>query len=78
MSDTDGWLAAAKTAEWHIRENRKEIALYEQARRDAITALIGAGWSMRKLGAELGLSAARINQIHNDTRTMIPMNGSKP
>ena len=77
-TDVDQLLAEAKLAEWHIREGRKEIAVYERARKDAINALIDAGWSMRKLGAELGLSAARVNQIRNDTRTMAPMNGSNP
>jgi uncharacterized protein YerC len=56
-------LERARAAEASIREDRARRAELDAIRRDAVIELINQGWTTRRLGAELGLSAARITQI---------------
>ena len=56
-------LTRARAAEATIREHRAHRTELDIIRRDAIIELTGQGWTTRRIGAELGLSAARITQI---------------
>lgn len=56
-------LNRAREAEAFIRHDRTRRAEADQIRRDAIIELTTQGWSTRRIGAQLGLSAARITQI---------------
>ncbi len=56
-------LTRAQQAEAFIRNDRTLRAEADRIRREAIIELTQQGWSTRRIGAQLGLSAARITQI---------------
>lgn len=66
-------IARAKEAEGYLRRVRTSADTVQTIRAGAITELLTAGWSVRKVATEVGLSASRVQQVKDTTK----QNGSK-
>lgn len=56
----------AKEAEGYLRRIATSAVTVQTIRADAITELLTGGWSVRKVAAEVGLSASRVQQIKSN------------